>query len=93
MPPRSAAAAPTCARVVIVADFHVHLSAVEVGGLLAGSYDAASRTLKINRAYPVLEVSLNPTTLVGANEERPAVTVEFEPEYLKQVGGRESEPS
>ncbi len=39
----------------IVMDFHAHLDRNEVIGLLSGSWDAAARQLRIERAFPVRE--------------------------------------
>ncbi|GIL62504.1 hypothetical protein Vafri_16714 [Volvox africanus] len=76
--------------VVIVMDFHAHCSSAEVGGLLAGAYDAAAHTLSVKRAFPVLELqqaSTSQATLGGTGVEagRPPVAVEFDPTDFARV--------
>ncbi|GFR52206.1 hypothetical protein Agub_g14746 [Astrephomene gubernaculifera] len=70
--------------VLIVMDFHAHVSSAEVGGLLGGTYDEASRTLTITRAFPVLELPPLPPALAGP-EGRAPVAVEFDPTDLARV--------
>ncbi|EFJ49022.1 hypothetical protein VOLCADRAFT_117378, partial [Volvox carteri f. nagariensis] len=65
--------------VVIVMDFHAHCSSTEVGGLLAGVYDPASRTLTVTRAFPAAGIA-------SANGSgRPAVAVEFDATDMARV--------
>ncbi|KXZ47722.1 hypothetical protein GPECTOR_33g604 [Gonium pectorale] len=70
--------------VVIVLDFHAHCCSAEVGGLLGGTYSAATRTLSVSRAFPVLELA-QPVSPAEAGGNRPAVAVEFDPVDLARV--------
>lgn len=53
-------------------DFHAHLDKHEVIGLLAGRWDAASRTLTVERAFPVREA--------GAAGSNDGINVEMDTE-------------
>ncbi len=83
--PSPFAAAPG-RRVVIMMDFHAHCSSAEVGGLLAGAFDPAARTLTISRAFPVLEVQQAVSASgPGTGAARPPVAVEFDRTDLARV--------
>eukprot|EP00877_Chromochloris_zofingiensis_P004266 jgi/Chrzof1/13840/Cz08g14150.t1 len=56
----------------VVMDFHAHLDKHEVIGLLAGRWDAASRTLTVERAFPVREA--------GAAGSNDGINVEMDTE-------------
>ncbi|GIL92564.1 hypothetical protein Vretimale_18977 [Volvox reticuliferus] len=76
--------------VVIVMDFHAHCSSAEVGGLLAGTYDATAHTVSVKRAFPVLELQQASTSQAtsggpGAEVGRPPVAVEFDPTDFARV--------
>ena len=66
-PPFALAVAPSA---LAVLDTHAHLSLHEVGGLLVGTYDPATRSLTVTGALPVAEI--------GAGSGR--TDVEFDPE-------------
>lgn len=61
----------------LVVDFHASLSSNEVCGLLGGQWDEASRTLAVQRAFPVREAA-------GTGNEH--VNVEMDPEEQVKVG-------
>ncbi|GLC49680.1 hypothetical protein PLESTB_000275000 [Pleodorina starrii] len=79
--------------VVILMDFHAHCSSAEVGGLLAGTYDATSRSLTVSRAFPVLEMQHQQHQHqqqaggggAGAGSARPPVAVEFDATDMARV--------
>ena len=62
----------------MVMDFHAGCSSCEVCGLLGGRWDAASRTLTIQRAFPVRELT----------QRQQHINVEMDPEDTVLVGGR-----
>ncbi|KAF6257396.1 hypothetical protein COO60DRAFT_1235274 [Scenedesmus sp. NREL 46B-D3] len=59
--------------VEVVMDFHAHLDRHEVIGLLAGSWDAAGRLLRVERAFPVREAA-------GSGAANDGINVEMDPE-------------
>eukprot|EP00887_Chlorella_sp_A99_P005114 scaffold25.g5114.t1 len=73
-PPGAPGAQPFAVRVSpaveLLMDFHAHLSRHEVIGILAGTYDAASRSISVLRALPVRELAT----------EDDSVNVEMDPE-------------
>ncbi|KAG2497303.1 hypothetical protein HYH03_004886 [Edaphochlamys debaryana] len=72
--------------VMIVMDFHAHCCCAEVGGLLGGTWDEATRQVTITRAFPVLEAPPLPGALpAAAAGQRPAAAVDFEPADLARV--------
>eukprot|EP00879_Flechtneria_rotunda_P005196 GHRR01005478.1.p1 GENE.GHRR01005478.1~~GHRR01005478.1.p1 ORF type:complete len:652 (+),score=323.50 GHRR01005478.1:185-1957(+) len=85
--------------VEVMMDFHAHLDRHEVIGLLAGTWDSASKLLRIERAFPVREA-------IASGAANDGINVEMDPEdqfkvteviselyHLSVVGWYHSHPS
>lgn len=64
-------------------DFHSHLDKHEVIGLLAGSWDAAARVLRVERAFPVREAL--PAAGGSSSVANDYINVEMDPEDQYKV--------